>query len=67
MAKMKTKGQEQEVPGTSHDCAICGNKSVIRQSDGRYYCFEHHDQYCTGKSFEKLKEIYDARQRTPKT
>ena len=63
MTKYKEKGVTKETPVQEpHDCAVgCGERSVIRQTDGHYYCFDHHMEYCRGKNLEKIKAEFGAK------
>jgi hypothetical protein len=54
MATYNEKGEQKNVPGTVW-CCICGGQAVIKQSDGRMYCYDHHIEYCRGKSYEQIK------------
>jgi hypothetical protein len=55
---MKEKGKETPIQ-TRHDCDICGEPAVVRDNDSHYYCFPHHERYCSCIRFEKIKEEYD--------
>ena len=41
------------------NCDICGEKSVVREDDGHYYCYIHHVAWCQCISHEKMVETHE--------
>jgi hypothetical protein len=40
-------------------CAVCGKQSVVRESNGNHYCYDHHDMFCTCITHEKMVKFHE--------
>ena len=39
-------GRKERIGGNMNPCDICGKQSIVKESDGHFYCEEHHKDWC---------------------
>jgi ribosomal protein L37AE/L43A len=55
MTEQTTIDGKKDPESTKHKCFICDTPAAVRESDGNWYCYEHHMDYCTGMSIADMK------------